>query len=586
MKEGVRSRYTELVQLAEKMQMGIEIKDRVYRLKTYRNCFIGHEAIDWLVSQGHSVDSASAVRLGQQMVQAGLVHHVTDDHSLENKYLFYRFRLPMHSPGGPMARDHIGSPRGTGAFPQSRSDAPEGTTPLRHGGSEVRKDAHPVPQPSGPVQQHPNTLPKSSSPVQQARRPPQRDSGDVPQICDPVLQTSGQLENYTPAMVNALLRLHDVIRAARERRQSSEQVEGVANVQAKAGLLEESWLSALHALSDGFASQVRRIDRMQGDLEDCLAKTRLVLWTQLLACLGLAFVLPIIFSFRMYSAFHLTPEWFACVAAVMAPCAIYATVFWGKSGARRRVEIGGQVGQTPGLLKEEQWQAMDPAAPLSRGREPKEVGEGGIRAVKTGKGARSFRSKSSRVSVQREAPFARNLPGGAKSEAEMLVQSGEGSNRGPRRHSAAGGPHASPTPPSGMGGTSPTSKPPLQEDFIDWPDRPLLLRWHPVHVNYRRREGFREGRLRINAAEPIPFESELFAGQAVLWAKGIPSAPGGLFEGLKRKTCLIIQGRFKSRISFNQLLTGQQFDRPLSNLPSPWLLKGLIAAARALSPAL
>ncbi len=33
-------------------------------------------------------------------------------------------------------------------------------------------------------------------------------------------------------------------------------------------------------------------------------------------------------------------------------------------------------------------------------------------------------------------------------------------------------------------------------------------------------------------------------------------------------------------------MTGQKFGRPLLKLPAPWLLKGVISAARALSPSL
>lgn len=47
-----------------------------------------------------------------------------------------------------------------------------------------------------------------------------------------------------------------------------------------------------------------------------------------------------------------------------------------------------------------------------------------------------------------------------------------------------------------------------------------------------------------------------------------------------------MQGRFKKRVAFDDLVTGQQFSRPLVGLPAPWLLSGLLRIARSLSPSL
>ncbi|NES80056.1 MAG: mechanosensitive ion channel [Moorea sp. SIO2B7] len=69
---------------------GLEIKDRRYRLNTYPDCFIGSEAVDWLV-QKHNCMRSEAVKLGQRLVDRGIIHHVTDEHPFEDDYLFYRF---------------------------------------------------------------------------------------------------------------------------------------------------------------------------------------------------------------------------------------------------------------------------------------------------------------------------------------------------------------------------------------------------------------------------------------------------------------------------------------------------------------
>jgi hypothetical protein len=69
---------------------GIKIKDRRYRLTVYPRCFIGSEATTWLVRR-FFVAEAEAVKLGQRLIEAKLLHHVTDSHPFEDGYFFYRF---------------------------------------------------------------------------------------------------------------------------------------------------------------------------------------------------------------------------------------------------------------------------------------------------------------------------------------------------------------------------------------------------------------------------------------------------------------------------------------------------------------
>lgn len=69
---------------------GIEIKDRRYRLRTFSNCFVGNEAINWLM-QYQKATREEAIRIGQILVEKGIFHHVTDEHTFEDGYLFYRF---------------------------------------------------------------------------------------------------------------------------------------------------------------------------------------------------------------------------------------------------------------------------------------------------------------------------------------------------------------------------------------------------------------------------------------------------------------------------------------------------------------
>lgn len=63
---------------------------RMYRLKKYTACFVGLEAVQWLIASGAAATEAEAVDLGNQMLHLGLLHHVKHKHAFENRYLFYR----------------------------------------------------------------------------------------------------------------------------------------------------------------------------------------------------------------------------------------------------------------------------------------------------------------------------------------------------------------------------------------------------------------------------------------------------------------------------------------------------------------
>ncbi len=78
--------------LAQEMRSvyGIEIKDRRYLLKIYPNCFVGSEAVAWLMrTQG--INKSDAICIGQIMMKRGLIHHVVDEHDFKDEYLFYCF---------------------------------------------------------------------------------------------------------------------------------------------------------------------------------------------------------------------------------------------------------------------------------------------------------------------------------------------------------------------------------------------------------------------------------------------------------------------------------------------------------------
>lgn len=51
------------------------IKERRYHLRTYPNCFVAQELIDWLLSHKEAPDRATAVCLMQHLMDHDIFHH-------------------------------------------------------------------------------------------------------------------------------------------------------------------------------------------------------------------------------------------------------------------------------------------------------------------------------------------------------------------------------------------------------------------------------------------------------------------------------------------------------------------------------
>ena len=79
-------------QIASQMrsEQGVEIKTRRHKLKLYQRCFLGNEAVDWLIEKA-KVSRPDALKLGQKMLDKGIFRHVTDDHHFKDESMFYRF---------------------------------------------------------------------------------------------------------------------------------------------------------------------------------------------------------------------------------------------------------------------------------------------------------------------------------------------------------------------------------------------------------------------------------------------------------------------------------------------------------------
>jgi pyruvate/2-oxoglutarate dehydrogenase complex dihydrolipoamide dehydrogenase (E3) component len=77
--------------LAAAFKEGVELKDRKYHMKTYQQCFVGSEAVDYLLNSGEASNREDAVQIGRALEAMHLFEHCTRDHQFSDDYLFFRF---------------------------------------------------------------------------------------------------------------------------------------------------------------------------------------------------------------------------------------------------------------------------------------------------------------------------------------------------------------------------------------------------------------------------------------------------------------------------------------------------------------
>eukprot|EP00123_Amoebidium_parasiticum_P021753 comp73140_c0_seq1/m.48180 comp73140_c0_seq1/g.48180 ORF comp73140_c0_seq1/g.48180 comp73140_c0_seq1/m.48180 type:complete len:267 (-) comp73140_c0_seq1:371-1171(-) len=85
-------------ELCESLRERLDIRNRKYRFVTYRDCFVGCEAVSAMIDNGYAQDREDAIRLGNLLVQEGYIEHVTKDHTFKDDKLFYRFVSPKEEP--------------------------------------------------------------------------------------------------------------------------------------------------------------------------------------------------------------------------------------------------------------------------------------------------------------------------------------------------------------------------------------------------------------------------------------------------------------------------------------------------------
>jgi hypothetical protein len=68
---------------------GVEIRARTYRTQSYDECFVGTDAVNWLMQTTH-VTRTEALRIGQALLELGHVYHVVREQPFQDGHFFYR----------------------------------------------------------------------------------------------------------------------------------------------------------------------------------------------------------------------------------------------------------------------------------------------------------------------------------------------------------------------------------------------------------------------------------------------------------------------------------------------------------------
>jgi len=58
---------------------GVELKDRTQMLKKFTSCFVGQEAVDWMLQNLPIRDRDDGVALGQRLLNSNYIKHVSDN---------------------------------------------------------------------------------------------------------------------------------------------------------------------------------------------------------------------------------------------------------------------------------------------------------------------------------------------------------------------------------------------------------------------------------------------------------------------------------------------------------------------------
>eukprot|EP00981_Chlorochromonas_danica_P009639 scaffold2798_cov160-Ochromonas_danica.AAC.8 len=82
---------SDILGIASLMRRHIEIRNRSWMKRIHRDCFVGSEAVDFLVAQGFADTRKAAVELGVKMSSRKLIRNISDSRKFSDSLHYYRF---------------------------------------------------------------------------------------------------------------------------------------------------------------------------------------------------------------------------------------------------------------------------------------------------------------------------------------------------------------------------------------------------------------------------------------------------------------------------------------------------------------
>lgn len=82
----------DLVGILSLLRTHIEVRNRSWMKRIHRDCFIGSDAVDFLVAQGLADSRTQAVEMGRKMLAKKMIRHVTDSQKFSDSYHYFRFK--------------------------------------------------------------------------------------------------------------------------------------------------------------------------------------------------------------------------------------------------------------------------------------------------------------------------------------------------------------------------------------------------------------------------------------------------------------------------------------------------------------
>eukprot|EP01084_Bolivina_argentea_P017534 32752_1 len=81
----------ELIVKAKALKQHLDIKDRRWHLRTYKQCFIGSEAVETMIIANIANNEQQAIIVGNRLIQYNIIEHVEKQHAFKNELFYYRF---------------------------------------------------------------------------------------------------------------------------------------------------------------------------------------------------------------------------------------------------------------------------------------------------------------------------------------------------------------------------------------------------------------------------------------------------------------------------------------------------------------